>query len=996
VTQRLAIFDSRGYLVEERTENSFGAARPNASGSFGFRHVNGSFGLPALSQSIGRDGQSVPFGGSMARYRRDYDETGNVIRKTFEDEFGRPTFAPDGTHVTEFRYDDQGNCVSIRRLGPAGTLESGAGGWAATEFVIGSDGLPATQVHFCAAGSPERTDTLAPVVKLVRDSNGRIVELSQHGPDGSSQWAFGVPILRIPRDSFGRELGYSYHSASGEPVVGIRGNHSSRRSFDPTGRLASLEYLGPSGELVMTSFGYARLQVDVDERNCVIGSTVFGPQSSKPIRTFGRGAIVRWLRDDRGNVVEIKNFDEAMRPVLVGDGHHAIRRTLDQAGRIELEQRLDTRGNVLSGPDGVAASRIAFDDRGRTIEVTNLDADGRPRSSAQGWARKTISYQDDVRAEEHRFFDVAGALRSSDCGAASVTRRLDCHGRTIEERFFDALGDPCPDEEGAELRRHTRDARGRLVALECFDSRGEPALDSNAVHRTEWTFDPGGRMVRVRYLGVNGCSVFNAQGVHRTDFEFDWLGSCIASRNFGPDGNPACGQGVFGGMITPRDPRGRIVERVYLGPGHQPAMGPEGVVCVRYTYDEFGRVSTELFLDELGRPMWNRDAIAGRRFEYDEHGRIASTTCVDPDGVTVRNRQGFSTERKSYDDRGLMTDVKRFNEWGLKAADDFGVCQEQYSYDERGFRIAEFFGDRLGNGITGANGYAGRFCSVDGRGRVVAELQSNGPDRHPAASEISAKRRFWHDARGSVIRRVTYAPGDVLEMTEDIRYEVDEAGRVLARRYFGADGQPSSDSDGFHMYRQMYDSLGRLVEERGFGIEGNPAVGGIASVVVFSRDPCGDVTRAEFFDDRGSRSRNSGGHYAVVRRRDARGNEVESRYIDELDDEDRSLLAGHGSTFRHEFNERNLETKYSTHLPDGGLQSYGQYAIKTTRYDSRNRVVERAVFGESGEPVDGLGPLQSKGECEEPFHRWVIDYSDSEQLVSFRFFRADGSECRSP
>ena len=70
-----------------------------------------------------------------------------------------------------------------------------------------------------------------------------------------------------------------------------------------------------------------------------------------------------------------------------------------------------------------------------------------------------------------------------------------------------------------------------------------------------------------------------------------------------------------------------------------------------------------------------------------------------------------------------------------------------------------------------------------------------------------------------------FGPDDLPRRDEfaKLEYKRDQLGRVIMKKYFGPNGEPTTASHGAHEYRYTYDSTGRLLERTCFDEHGQKA-----------------------------------------------------------------------------------------------------------------------------------------------------------------------------
>ena len=209
-------------------------------------------------------------------------------KRLFLDPSGRPTANHDGASAVALKYDDRGNPVEWRNLGPDGRLKEAKGsGLAAFRWRYDAHGQPIEERHF---GAQDR---------LKADRR------------------LGVAIIRWRYDSEGNTTEESYFGADDRPTLDrLRGVASVRWQYGPDGKTVEESYLGSDGRLredKNRGVAIVRWQYDAN-RNTIEERYLGTDQRLKTDQRLGV-AIIRWQYDRYGREIGTLMFDRNETPV---------------------------------------------------------------------------------------------------------------------------------------------------------------------------------------------------------------------------------------------------------------------------------------------------------------------------------------------------------------------------------------------------------------------------------------------------------------------------------------------------------------------------------------------------------------------------------------------------------------------------------------------------------------------------------------------------------
>ncbi|MGC4807021.1 toxin C-terminal domain-containing protein [Micromonospora sp. DT233] len=685
----------------------------------------------------------------------------------------------------------------------------------------------------------------------VTNSSGRPLRFGYDGDGRLTHW----------RDRNEQEYRYTYDE-QGRCVAatGSGGFLAARLQYDPDARRTT----------VVDSFGHAtayelnergQTQRVTDPLGNVTAST-WDRFDRKLTETDALGRTTRWSYDDDGNLVEITRPDGARATATYDDRRQPVLLTDVDGARWRREY--DERGNLtmVTDPTG-ATTRYRYDDAGRLAEVT--DALGNTLRVATDPAGLLSRLTEPTGAVTSYRRDRAGRITELTDPVGGTTRLgWTVEGRLAWRRGPDGVSEEWTYDPEGNLVAHT-DQVGATTEFEIgpfdlpvartgpdgarltFDYDTELRLTTvTNPHGLTWRYDydPAGRLVaetdfngrtRTYAHDAAGQVVARTNGAGQTaELLRDPLGNVVQKRT-------AEGVTTFG-----YDPTGRLLH----------AASPE--VDLRFERDPLGRVLAEI---RDGRPVTSSYDAIGRRlrrrtpsgvqsdWEYDAGHR---PTALRTGGATVsfaHDAAGRETRRavggvaltQSWDanDRLLSQTVTASPATGGPAGVPDLLAHRAYRYRADGYLIG------VVDQLTGE-----RRLELDRAGRITAVRAADWTERYAYDEAGNLTDSTWPgatdgDADGGGARGGREYTGTLIRRAGDVRYEHDDAGRVVLRQVKQRSTKPltwrytwdSEDRlvavttpDGTR-WRYRYDALGRRVAKQRLDADG-----GVAEQVDFAWD----------------------------------------------------------------------------------------------------------------------------------------------------------------
>lgn len=792
-------------------------------------------------------GHEVP---GFSRLELRYRENGEVASHRYFDrhgcEFLQLEFS-DGLGSAERRVPGQNAAL----VASGSELAIGAGGW--------------------ASGASAATDANRSEVSrfaLEFDERGYLITerfLNAWGaPTRNSDGAFARGYRRGPR---GEVLAVTTLDAAGRPLASILTGAATREiQHDADGRVVRERYLDAIGEPVNLKSGFAVIEVEYDEPGNDRLRRFFRADGTPALR-MGMHHEIRAEYNGRGGLIMQSYWLPDGSPGRGDEGGHLTRYELDDRSRMVAYRHFDGNGQpVTLAGRGYHEQRVTLNDAGWVIAVAYFDSEGQPAIEInEGAHRIEYEHDDEAQVIAMRVLDAAGSPALNKHGFHELRRTLDPGGLERESRWFGISGEPVPGPESAAIQRIDYDDRRNVRSVRYFDGDGQPAPGRDAYHEMRLEWNAQGLRETESYHDTEGSLTFRKDWqVAELRYEYDDRGNRIRQRAHGLDGQPTVDQDGVCEIRMRHDEFGNEIGRAFFGITADDRRMANDVGAHRLVYqrDDAGRITETRYFNTADEPVALADGEAVDRCEYDSRGRLVRQTFFGPDGEPV---PGGSP----------------------------GVHEIRWTYgsDAGATRVAYF--DAKGNPMTAIKiGYHAWERDFDSFGNVVEErlLDITGALTH-ANNQVPLKR-IAYDTLGNPVRYeylstdgqpyVLYGGNHaILEIERDAR------GREIARRHFGAGGEPvRSGTFGCHHQTTGFDAFGRISSQRHFDEQGAPMPASThgAHELRFGYSPAGRIVRERYFGGDGQPVRDVNGVHEYQTDYDRFGHYAEFRYFDEAGD----------------------------------------------------------------------------------------------------------------
>lgn len=162
----------------------------------------------------------------------------------------------------------------------------GSWGYAAKSMEYDKNSNIVREVYYDQDGQRTLNDSGCSEVRRTYDGNNRDIRDDYYGVEGERTALYdGRGISMFNYDAYGRMTEIIYYDINEEPVLinsePVGGYHKVVRTFDDHGRLYTESFIGPDGELIMTTAGYASRQSLYDDNSNFIGYDYYDVDGNK-------------------------------------------------------------------------------------------------------------------------------------------------------------------------------------------------------------------------------------------------------------------------------------------------------------------------------------------------------------------------------------------------------------------------------------------------------------------------------------------------------------------------------------------------------------------------------------------------------------------------------------------------------------------------------------------------------------------------------------------
>jgi len=495
-------YDERDNVIETAYADEAGRA---VSSSKGYSRTTSHFderGNSIETTYFGADGKRVPTERGYSRTKSEYDDRDNEIGRSYFGTDDRPLVIVEDTDTScarwERRYDGNVGFISQAYFGVDGKPMAGPDGIASWQNTYDGSGNRIEAAYFGTHGERVRSGDGYAGWRSTYDALGRqaaieyldIDDTPLASPEGVAGWKsqFDAQGNETERRFYGVDdqlVSDTSESAGWHAQYDRRGNQTDIRYFDTNGN-PKLRLWDPKSP---RKGGYARMSRQFDTRNRIVEEEYFGVRGERIGGPEGWARIVKRYGLVGTEAVETAYFGVDNEPFVLAEGYHAVKRKLDQYGRVIEETYFDRDGRAVNTSAGFAKLQKRYDVYGRQTEEAIFGPDDSPISDGNGKHKWVKRFDERGRVVEQRWFGVRDEpVQVGGNGQHSTRYVYDDRGNTIEVAHFDIQGNAAlgPDPTDTLLCARWRgkyDAVGKVVSTMC-DPVPPPKRQQNTISPT--------------------------------------------------------------------------------------------------------------------------------------------------------------------------------------------------------------------------------------------------------------------------------------------------------------------------------------------------------------------------------------------------------------------------------------------------------------------------------------------------------------------------------
>ena len=192
-------------------------------------------------------------------------------------------------------------------------------------------------------------------------------------------------------------------------------------------------------------------------------------------------------------------------------------------------------------------------------------------------------------------------------------------------------------------------------------------------------------------------------------------------------------------------------------------------------HDQFGNLASIKHFDLLNKPTFHRDGYHEKRNKFDQMGNIIEVSFYDSNGERSY-ANGYHNVVNKYDPFGNIIEQKTLDHNGKLKDNSFGYALVQNEYHGMNKIGVKYFDQNQVSQLT----LPQIKNTIDKKGRLI-------------------KKEFLDD-KGNL------TPGYKGSSIWTVKYNQD--GTITERKYYGSDGYPHNNEDGYHSSRFKYNKVG--------------------------------------------------------------------------------------------------------------------------------------------------------------------------------------------
>ena len=869
------------------------------NGYAGWRYEYDDNGNIIKSTRLDPNGNPVASQRRVAISRMKYDSEGNAIEWSGFDTQDQPAIDETaGNHSVVRTFNDQGKVVEERYFGLDGKPGLQDDPYAIYRAKYDAAGDLVESSYFDLAGRPACQAIRGyHALREVYNDQGEVIERRWLNCDGNPfTLSDGYAISRAKYDDRGNELEQSWFDAAEHAAVDLStGVHLIRTTYNDHGQAVESRCYDCDNQLCLHKDGFAIQRMEYDFQGNRTGVAAFDIQD-RPILIHSIGThAIRRTYDNRGNEIEDEWFGVDDKPCLQRNGYARVKLKFDDRNNQTEMAYFDVDGRpALDSETQSHMARFAYDDHDRIVEKRWFGVDGKPCIQAAGYSIVRISYDAFGNQTDWKFFDTSDRPTLDTATRAHELRQsFNERNKLTEKQWLGVSDEPALQTSGYSTIRIKYNSIGKQAEWACFGPGDRPAIDrSDGTHMSRSAYDEFGNLIEIKYFGPDQKASVTKDGVAIIRRKYDARGNQIEQAVFDAANHPVAEKST--GLHMRRyklDGQGRTIETRWFGVDDKPALGPDGYAIVRSKYNDTGELAESAVFDAADHPSIAHSSEASiKRLIYNDRQQNIESRWFGVDGSPCKMNNGWAITRRTFDEAGNATQFACFDEHDSPATErGVGEHLAIWTYDPLGNVVEERWFGLDGRLCLQANGrYAIIRHRYDQLGRLIETSYFDTLDRLTINHrDLSAVHKDTYDERGKLSEQrwfgVDCRPCANVNGFAVARMAYDQRGNRIGTSYFDSQDRPAlQKAGGYHSLHEIYNDRLQLAEKRWFGIDGKPCLQDDGySIARMKYNEFGDLIETAYFDaeDHPAAAKSSGVHMTrqVI---DARGAVAEQRWFD--------------------------------------------------------------------------------------------------------------------
>ena len=610
-------------------------------------------------------------------------------------------------------------------------------------------------------------------------SNGRLVEISYyHGTEPAIDNYFETHKTSLKTTEEG--ISYQFFDIKGNHVKNRHGVYS--KTLDFRNDKIILSFQDSIARPMSTYDGIHRIEWETDSKGRKSSGLFYNLEGKRTVDEFGNSSLI-YQYDQKGNILEIANFDDGLKRVDNHEGIAFTRYLYDARNNPVRIRRFNSKNHPAVDRNNIAEEIYAYDLMGNIVMVCYKNELGQTLKAPDGTAIAYFKYDEFSNLIEQKHYGYNKNLIISEEGIGYMRMQYDSIGRITEKTNYDAYDHPLNDadnkckvsyvyEEGPKPVKENlffytdsnsiqflktieyiyNDA-GKVILETYSDDEGNLYADSTGIVYKSYKYDNKNRLIEIVYLDKNKKATAFLEDACRVCYAYDMQNNQTEAAFYDNTGKLTATKNEIARETAKYNNHNKRIEAAYYGTDNQPVKNGNNVEVVKWEYDQANRISKESYFSSSGIPVCCIEGYARRDFEYTTDNSIAYIRHYDADNqpadegpfqvyeiyyeynesgynnrILYKNRhnklthntEGYAIENYYFDDRYRTTRTEYLNKYKFPVVSSKGYSSENLNYDLNDNIITKIYRDEANALIEDENGVAIYNMVYNRNGEIVS------------------------------------------------------------------------------------------------------------------------------------------------------------------------------------------------------------------------------------------------------------------------------------